>query len=302
MAKFGFTDPAFQTSTRPPAAPTSSSPYGPGFDARPQGAGLVPPAPHAEHLEGMFSAPAAGAVDTGRMTVEDTIHKTIASFAVLLVGAVAGWFFTLQNPGLGMGIAIVGALVGFVLGLVNAFKRLPGAGLVLTYSAAQGLFIGAFSLWMELAFPGIVFQATLATVAVVGVTLALFSSGKVRTSPKANKIFLVALLGYGVFSLLNLGLMWFGGNIPFGNGTFGDLAWGVRSIEVMGIPLGVIIGVLAVLMGAYSLVMDFEFVQNGARNGAPRKLGWKASFGIVATVVWIYVEILRILAILRGND
>ncbi|MEL5992280.1 Bax inhibitor-1/YccA family protein [Microbacterium phosphatis] len=301
MAKFGFTDPAFQTSTRPPAAP-SSSPYGPGFDARQQNAGLVPPAPPAEHLDGMFSAPAASAIDTGRMTVEDTIHKTVAAFAVLLVAAAAGWFFTTTNPGMGMGLALVGALAGFVLGLVNAFKKLPGAGLVLAYSAAQGLFIGAFSLIMEMTFPGIVLQATLATVAVVGVTLALFSSGKVRTSPRANKIFLVALLGYGVFSLLNLGLMWFGGNIPFGNGTFGDLAWGIRSMEIMGMPLGVIIGVLAVLMGAYSLVMDFEFVQNGARNGAPRKLGWKASFGIVATVVWIYVEILRILAILRGND
>lgn len=301
MAKFGFTDPAFQTSTRPPAAPTSS-PYGAGFDARPQSAGLVPPAPPAEHLDGMFSAPAASAIDTGRMTVEDTIHKTIASFALLLVGAAAGWFFTLQNPGMGMMIALGGALVGFVLGLVNAFTRMPGAGLVLAYSAAQGLFIGAFSLVMEQIFPGIVFQATLATVAVVGVTLALFSSGKVRTSPRMNKIFLIAMIGYGVFSLLNLGLMWFGGNIPFGDGTFGDLAWGVRSMTIAGIPLGVIIGLLAVLMGAYSLVMDFEFVQNGARNGAPRKLGWKASFGIVATVVWIYVEILRILAILRGNN
>ena len=295
MAKLGFNDPAFQTSTRPPQAPQSyaAQTYPGGPAAGQRSPGLVPPP--AANLENLYSAPSADAVDTGRMTIEDTIHKTLATFAVLLVAAAAGWFVTTMNPGMGLGIAVVGAIAGFVLGLVNSFKRMPGAGLVLSYSAAQGLFVGAFSLWMEMVFPGIVLQATLATLAVVGVTLALFASGKVRTSPRMTKIVLIASLGYLVFSLLNLGFMAFGG-------PFSELAWGMRSIEIMGIPLGVIIGILAVLMAAYMLVMDFEFVQNGARNGAPRKLGWKASFGIVATVIWIYVEILRIIAILRGND
>lgn len=295
MAKLGFNDPAFQTSTRPPQAPQSyaAQTYPGGPAAGRQTPGLVPPP--AEQLENLYSAPAADAVDTGRMTVEDTIHKTIASFGVLLVAAAVGWWATIANPGMGLPIAIVGALAGFVLGLVNAFKRMPGAGLVLAYSAAQGLFVGAFSLIMEQVFPGIVMQATLATLAVVGVTLALFASGKVRTSPRMTKIVLIAGLGYLVFSLLNAGFMIFGGPAS-------DLAWGMRSVTVMGMPLGVIIGILAVLLAAYMLVMDFEFVQNGARNGAPRKLGWKASFGIVATVIWIYVEILRVIAILRGND
>lgn len=293
MAKFGFTDPAFHTPTRPPQATSYAAQTYPG-GPQAGGTGLVPPP--AERLEGMFSAPAASAVDTGRMTVEDTIHKTVASFVVLLVTGAVGWFAATTNPGLGMMLTLVGVIGGLVLGLVNAFKRMPGAGLVLAYAAFEGLFVGAFSYLMEFMFPGVVMQATLATVAVVGVTLALFANGKVRTSPRMNKIFMVAVLGYLAFSLLNLGFMVFGG-------PFSDSAWGMRSgIEIMGIPLGVIIGALAVLMGAYSLVMDFEFVQAGARNGAPRKLGWKASFGIVSTVIWIYVEILRILAILRGNE
>jgi uncharacterized YccA/Bax inhibitor family protein len=294
MAKLGFTDPAFQTPTRPPQAPSYAAQTYPGGPAAGQQApGLVPPP--AEQLDGLYAAPSAGSLDTGRMTVEDTIHKTLGTFGVLLVAAAVGWFATASNPGMGLGIAVVGALVGFVLGLVNSFKRMPGAGLVLAYSAAQGVFIGAFSLYMEMVFPGIVMQATLATLAVVGVTLALFASGKVRTSPRMTKIVLIAGLGYLVFSLLNAGFMIFGG-------PFSELAWGIRSVEIMGIPLGVIIGILAVLLAAYMLVMDFEFVQNGARNGAPRKLGWKAAFGIVATVIWIYVEILRVIAILRGND
>ena len=292
MAKFGFTDPAFHTPLQPPAQTQAAQTY-PGGPQAGQ-AGLVPPP--AEVLEGMYAAPAAGAVDTGRMTVEDTIHKTLGAFGVLLVGAVIGWGATAFVPSLGIVLMLVGAIGGLVLGLVNAFKRMPGAALVLGYAGLEGLFIGAFSQVMEYIYPGVVMQATIATVAVVGVTLALFANGKVRTSPRMNKIVLIAMGGMLLFSLINVGFMLFGG-------PFSDSAWGMRSgVEIAGIPLGVIIGVLAVFLGEYSLVMDFEFVQQGARNGAPRQLGWKAGFGIVSTVVWIYVEILRILAILRGND
>ena len=80
-----------------------------------------------------------------------------------------------------------------------------------------------------------------------------------------------------------------------------NLTFGIRSIEIMGIPLGVIIGIAVVLMGAYMLVMDFDAVQRGVRNGAPAKLAWTAAYGIMATVVFIYIEILRMIAILRSN-
>jgi uncharacterized YccA/Bax inhibitor family protein len=136
-------------------------------------------------------------------------------------------------------------------------------------------------------------QATLATVAVVGVTLALFASGKIRASAKMTKVFMIAMVGYLVFSLLNLVLMWTGIN---------DNAFGLRSVEIMGIPLGVIIGVLVVFMAAYSLVLDFDQIQQGVRNGAPRVYGWVGGFGIMVTVVWLYVEILRIIAIARGSN
>jgi uncharacterized YccA/Bax inhibitor family protein len=103
------------------------------------------------------------------------------------------------------------------------------------------------------------------------------------------------MVGYLVFSLVNLGLMLF--NVPLAGGAFG-----LRSVEVFGIPLGLIIGVFVVIMAAYSLVLDFDQIQHGVRNGAPRVYGWVGAFGVMVTVVWLYVEILRILAILRGND
>lgn len=253
-------------------------------------------------LEGMYASPSAGARETDRMTVEDTVVKTLSLFAVLLATAVVGWVWTFGgafSPAEAQSVSplpmIVGGLVGFVLSLAVIFgsrKKIRPA-LIAAYAAAEGLFIGGISAFFEFQWPGIVLQATLATVAVVGVTLALFASGKVRASAKATKIFLIAMVGYLVFSLLNVGLMLFGVT---------DNAFGLRGMTIAGIPLGLVIGVLVVIMAAYSLVLDFDQIQQGVRNGAPRKMAWMGAFGIMVTVVWLYIEILRIIAILRGND
>ena len=239
----------------------------------------------AEQLQELYTKPAAGPDQTDRMTYEDTITKTLIAFAVVVVGAAVGWFIP--------ALAFVGAIAGFVLALVNIFKKKPSPGLVLAYSAAQGLFVGGISSIFEAQWDGIVTQALIGTVSVFVVTLLLFKSGKVRESARATKVFLIAMIGYAVFSLLNVGLMLFGANTN---------PWGLRGAEIFGIPLGFIIGILVVVMAAYSLVLDFTQVKTGVERGAPRIYGWSAAFGIVMTVIWLYVEILRMLAILRGND
>jgi len=253
-------------------------------------------------LEGMYAAPAAGAVETDRMTYEDTIWKTVGLFGILLVTAVVGWIWTMSTVAeTGQPTIlpwIIGALVGFVLSMVIIFtsrKKIRPA-LIFAYAAAEGLFVGGISAFFEMMFEGIVLQATLATLSVVGVTLALFASGKIRASKRATKIFLIAMLGYLVFSLLNVGLMIF--NAPIAGGAFGLLS----AEGPFGIPWGVIIGVFVVIMAAYSLVLDFDSIQRGVRNGAPRAYGWLGGFGIMVTVVWLYVEILRIIAIVRGSN
>ena len=101
------------------------------------------------------------------------------------------------------------------------------------------------------------------------------------------------MVGYLVFSLVNVGLMLFGVT---------DNAFGLRSETIFGIPLGLILGVLVVIMAAYSLVLDFDQIQQGVRNGVPRQMGWLGGFGIMVTVVWLYVEILRMIAIIRGSN
>ncbi|WP_288872737.1 Bax inhibitor-1/YccA family protein [uncultured Microbacterium sp.] len=306
MSNFAFNNPAFQQQD-----PRNVATY-PGGPQAAQGAqsasfqhASVDAATNAQ-LEGMYAAPPAGAIETDRMSVEDTVWKTAGLFGILLVTAAIGWVWTLggldvprYNPYNPAAVNVlpwvIGALGGFVLAMVITFtsRKKVRPALIFSYASLHILFIGFISAYFEVRWPGIVFQATLATVSVVGVTLALFASGKIRASKKATKVFMIAMMGYLVFSLLNLVLMWTGVNTN---------AFGLFSQPIFGIPLGLIIGVLVVIMAAYSLVLDFDQIQQGVRNGAPRQYGWLGAFGIMVTVVWLYVEILRIIAIARGNN
>ncbi len=294
---FAFNNPAFQEQrpglTPPPAQqPGAQTQYA---TAAHQGVDVAANA----QMEGMFAAPPAGSIETGRMTVEDTVHKTLGLFAVLVATAVVGWVWSMSSVTETAGPTIlpwiVGMLGGFVLAMVITFtsRKKIRPGLIFAYAAFEGLFVGGISAFFEFMWPGLVIQAVLATLAVVGATLALFASGKVRASAKANKIFMIAIVGYMLFGLLNLVLMMTG--VTQG-------AFGLYSQTIAGIPLGLIIGVFVVLLAAYSLVQDFDIIQQGVRNGAPREFGWMGGFGIMVTVVWLYVEILRILAILRGDN
>ncbi|WP_420368960.1 Bax inhibitor-1/YccA family membrane protein [Curtobacterium sp. L1-20] len=242
-----------------------------------------------EQLQYMYDRPAANTVDTDRMSYEDTIVKTLLAFGVLVVGAVAGW----NLPPI---VWIVGAVVGFVLALVNTFKKKPSPGLILTYAFFEGLFVGGISHYFQTAFPqsdGIVAQAVFGTLGVFFITLLLFRSGKVRATPKATRFFLIAIVGYMAFSLVNLVLMWTGVT---------STAFGLMGVTLFGIPLGVLIGIFVVVMAAYSLILDFDQIKTGVERGAPRIYAWTAAFGLIVTLVWLYLEILRILAIIASSQ
>jgi len=242
--------------------------------------------PSASELNDLYSRPSATAADTDRMSYEDTTLKTVGLFAVLLVTGAVGWAFPV--------LALPAALIGFVLGIVNTFKKQPSVPLIVTYAAFEGLFVGGISAYFEQVWPGVVVQAILATLVTVAVVLALFASGKIRASARATKIFMVAMIAYAVFSLINFGMMIFGANVDGG-------AFGMRSADIPGtnIPFGLVIGALAVLLASYSLVLDFDFVKQGVQRGLPRKYGWQAAFGLMVTIVWLYVEFLRIFALTR---
>ncbi|WP_029068361.1 Bax inhibitor-1/YccA family protein [Jonesia quinghaiensis] len=233
----------------------------------------------AASLENMYNSPAATTADTRRMTYDDVIMKTAGLLGLLVVAGVATWIVAPQ-------LFFVGAIVGLVLGLVNAFKKQPSPILISLYAIAQGVFLGGLSKFYEAQFDGIVLQAVLGTVSVFAVTLMAYKSGKVRVTPKFTRILLVGMLGYLLFSIINVVLVWTG--VLDG--------WGMR-----GGTMGIIIGLVAVGLAAMSLIVDFDSVAVGVRNGVPAKYAWAAAFGILVTLVWLYLELLRLIAILRGD-
>jgi len=264
----GYQAPQYQQ----PGAPQQG--YGRGGWGQPQ-----PRAPYsAEQLGAMYEAPAAGTNQTGRMTYDDVIMRTAMVLGTVVLGALAGWMVpALMLPGL---------VVGLVLGLVNAFKRQPSPALILAYGLFEGMFLGGISAMFEGIYPGIVVQAVIGTIAVFASVLVLFRSGKLRASAKTTRIFMVALMAYAIFSLVNLGAV-----LLFG--------FDIRTGTALGGWLGLAIGAVAILLAAYSFVLDFENIKHGVQAGAPEKAAWSAAFGLTVTLVWTYIEILRILAIIR---
>ena len=265
--------------------PYAQAPYGQQtWNAQPQGV-------TDNQLQDMYNQPSAGPADTGRMTFDDVIVKTAACLGVLILGAAV----TL-TVGLGLAsmLMIVGALGGFVLALVNTFKKQPSPALILAYAGLEGLFLGGLTRILDGMFPGVGLQAVIGTLSVFAVTLLLFRSGKVRATPKAMRFFMIAMIGYAVFALVNMVMVWTGAvQSPFGLST---------SIQIFGIPLGVFIGILAIGLAAFSLIMDFTSIEAGVRAGAPERFSWTAAFGLTVTLVWLYVEIIRLLSILRGEE
>ena len=241
----------------------------------------------AQQLQDMYNKPAAGPAQMGRMTYDDVIMKTVLTIGMVLVGAALGWIVpVLMFPGM---------IVGLILGLVNSFKKQPSPALILCYALFEGMFLGGLSGLLEAQYPGIAVQALLGTLSVFAVTLVLFRNAKIRATPKMTRFFIIALAGYALFSLINLGLMIFGAT---------SNPWGLRGMDIPGtnIPFGVVLGFLAIGLAAFSLIVDFTSIEKGVQNGLPQKYSWTAAFGLTVTLVWLYVEILRLLAILRGND
>lgn len=241
----------------------------------------------ASDLDAMYQSPSATTADTKRMTYDDVIIKTGGLLALLVVVAAATW--TLVPPAMLGVVMIVGLIGGLVLGLVNAFKRNPSPALIVAYTVFEGAFLGAISLMYNQIADGAVWQAVLGTASVFAVSLFLFRSGKVRVTPKFTRWLMFALLGYALFSLINFVLMMTGVLDGFGmrNG-----------------PIGVIVGLVAVGLAAASLIVDFDSIKRGVEAGVPAKMAWAAAFGLLVTLIWLYLELLRLVTIISsfGSD
>ncbi|HEY1117478.1 MAG TPA: Bax inhibitor-1/YccA family protein [Acidimicrobiales bacterium] len=240
-------------------------------------------------------APPAPARGTGRMTIDTVVQTTAITLGVILVTAAATWVLTpdFDDPdavGVIGAFAMVGALAAFGLSLVNSFKRNISPALVLAFAAAEGVALGAISKVYDAAFPsdqmgGIVVQAVLGTAAAFAGTLAAYKFFDIQVGNKFRTIVTACMFGMVALGLLEFGLSIFGSQLGlFGFGT-----------------LGLLFAVAGLVLGVFMLVMDFDFVERGIANGLPERESWRASFALAVSLVWIYTNLLRILAILQSD-
>lgn len=236
---------------------------------------------------------------TGRMTLESVIEKTAITSGTVVVGAIVAWLVigNMADPMTGQDAAskayllsMFGAIGGLVLSLVNSFKRVVSPALVLAYAAVEGLFVGAFSkivvTFVAPGAEGIIFGAVLGTLAAFGGTLAAYKFFDIQVSNRFRKVVVASMFGFVGVSLLDFILSFFGHS--FGFNGFG--------------AMGLVSSLLGVVIAVFMLILDFDYVEQGIAVGLPERESWRAAFGLTVTIVWLYIELLRILAILRGND
>ena len=242
--------------------------------------------------EAMMNAPAADAVDRGTMTYDDVVVKSIMCFGLLLVGAVAGWMSGMVAIGAAMLVAFAACAVTLGLALFIQFSKKVRPGAIVAYSLVEGFVLGALSCAFEMSYPGIVVSAVLATLVVIGTTLAAFTMGFVRNSSTLTRVAGIGSVAFFFYYLVTFALSVTG---------MVDMR-AVNHTTVFGIPLGVIIGVLAVFIGVLCLVRDFDAVKVGVASNVPEKYSWLCTFAIMTDVIWIYLEILRILSYLMRRN
>jgi len=275
-----------------PASGMSYPSYGSPSSRSGSGGGYDPYDPYGQGGRGTGYGPVRTGADTGPMTIDTVVQKTAFTVGLTILVAAATWVLTPDiNPVTGAAgplylLAMLGAFGGFALSMVNSFKRVVSPGLVLAYAVLEGLFVGAFSKALEASFGGgIVVGAVAGTFAAVAGTLAAYKFFNIRVSPTFRKWVVAAMFGFVAVTLLDVVLGFFGASVGF-NG-FGDL--------------GLVSSLIGLGLGVLMLILDFDFVERGIAAGLPERESWRAAFGLTVTIIWIYIELLRILAILRGD-
>jgi len=221
------------------------------------------------------------------MTLGGVIHRSVLLLLLVAGTAAAIWAYANSHPAIIYPAVTAGALGGFIVGIITSFKRTWAAATAPLYAVLEGLFIGGFSLAMEQRFPGLVLQAVLLTFGVMFALLAAYQSRIIRPSETFKSIIVGATLGIAVVYLISMVVqLFFRTSIPF--------------IHESG-PIGIAFSLVVVGIAALNLVLDFDFIENGVAYGAPKWMEWYAAFGLTVTLVWLYIEVLRLLTKLRRD-
>ena len=241
--------------------------------------------PSAVDLQKMYDQPAytGPRVPVRYMTLDDVVQRTGAMLGTILLAGGITWFTVperLYTP-----VLLVSMMAGLGLGLFMAFTMRVNAASALVYAAAQGVLLGAISHIFETRFPGIVVQAIAGTIMVAAGMLFVYKIGAIRVTPRFTRILVGATIG--VFGLMVINFVAY---------LFTPDGLGLRS----GGALAVIFSLVCIVIASLNLVYDFDMIERGIRQGAPQQFAWYAAFGITVTLIWLYIEILRLLGYARN--
>ncbi|MFE0643683.1 Bax inhibitor-1/YccA family protein [Streptomyces sp. NPDC058877] len=225
------------------------------------------------------------------MTIDDVVSRTAMTLGTVVLTAVLSWLLLPVDPAnlaKSYVIGIGAALVALVLSLVQSFKRKPSPALILGYAAFEGVFLGVISAVVSTyVADGVVIQAVLGTMAVFAGVLIAYKMRWIRVTRRFYGFVMAAAMGFMLLMVVNMLFAVFAGGDGLGFRSGG---------------LGILFGVIGIVLGACFLALDFKQVEDGVTYGAPREEAWLAAFGLTMTLVWIYLEALRLLSILQGDD
>ncbi|QLQ30231.1 Bax inhibitor-1/YccA family protein [Pseudoxanthomonas mexicana] len=233
--------------------------------------------------------------DAGAMTLNGTVNKTGILLLLSVLTAAFAWTQSVVTdpdgtamvaPGVTI-YALGGAIGGFILAMVTVFKKTWSPVTAPLYALVEGFFLGAISAVFELKYPGIVFQAVVLTFGTLGALLAAYRSGLIRATENFKLGVVAATGGIALVYLVSMGLRLFGKDIPL-----------IHESGLVGIGFSLFVVVIAAL----NLVLDFDFIESGVEAGAPKYMEWYGAFGLMVTLVWLYIEFLRLLAKLQSRD
>jgi len=219
------------------------------------------------------------------MTIDDVVVKTVALLGLTALSGLATAFLPL-SPGALWGAIAIGAIVGLVLGLIVSFKRVTSPPLIVAYAIAEGVFVGGISKIYNAAWDGIVVQAALATFGIFFVMAALYKTRIIRNSPRFTRIVMGALLGVLGLIVANLIFALFGVNLHLRDGS----------------GLAIVFSLVVIVVAALTFVLDFDMIEQAAAQGAPKQTAWLCAFGLLVGLIWVYLEVLRLLSYLRGRN
>ena len=223
------------------------------------------------------------------MSINGTVNKTAMLLAMLLITAVYAWSHYTGPDSIGtvMPLVLIGGIGGFIVALVTVFKKTWAPVTAPIYALLEGLFVGGLSVVFEAQFPGIVMQAVMATVATFAAMLIAYRTGLIKVTDTFRRVIVGAIFGIALLYLVNIVMSFFGASIGF-----------IHEDGIVGIGFSLIVVVVAAL----SLALDFDMVEQGAAAGAPKYMEWYAGFGLLVTLVWLYIEMLRLLSKLQSSD